>query len=141
MTTPPVTTPPVVPPPAPGEGCLLVDDNPHYLRSARRLLERQGFTVTTAGSGEEALALAAAGAFAVSLVDVHLGAEDGAALAATLVGRGLGGTVVLVSTVGGDELADVVAASGAAGFLAKDELSRGALERIASGPRPGPAGA
>lgn len=117
--------------PQAGPSCLLVDDNPHYLRSARRLLERQGLTVTTAGSAAQALDLATAHPFDVSLLDVHLGEEDGAALAATMVRRRLGGLVVLVSTVGGDELADVVLASGAAGFLAKHELSRSALDALA----------
>lgn len=121
--------------PPPAVRCLLVDDNPHYLRSARRLLERQGMRVTTAGTVADALALAAGEEFGVSLVDVHLGAEDGVGLATALVHGGRGGLVVLVSTVGGDELADVVAASGVAGFLAKHELSRAALEALAAGAR------
>ena len=65
--------------------CLIVDDSERFVRSARRLLEREGATVVaTATTGAEAIAAAATLEVDVSLVDVQLGGESGARVADAL---------------------------------------------------------
>ena len=67
------------------------------------------------------------------LVDIFLGEESGFELARHLAedGRGQGdaATVILISTHAEADLADLIAASPAAGFLPKAELSAKAIRR------------
>lgn len=56
---------------------LLVDDEPHVLSALSRLL-RRSFTVTSASSGQEALALMATEKFAVIISDMRMPEMDGA---------------------------------------------------------------
>ena len=58
------------------------------------------------------------------LVDVDLGTESGFDVAQRLAGLVQGGPpVVLISAESGTELAELVAASGALGFISKTDLS------------------
>jgi CheY-like chemotaxis protein len=112
---------------------LLVDDNSAFVETARLLLAREGVVVAgTASSSAEALRQARALRPDVVLVDIALGDENGFDLARRLAGSGTGpGTVVImISTRAGADYADLVADSPAAGFLAKDELSAAAIQRI-----------
>jgi CheY-like chemotaxis protein len=57
---------------------LLVDDDPLITTSLATYLEDDGMTVARAGSGEEAVALVAAGArFQVCIMDIRLPGMDG----------------------------------------------------------------
>lgn len=56
---------------------LLVDDEERYLKTTRRLLERQGMTVLTAMSGQEALDLLDRRAVHVVILDVKMPGMDG----------------------------------------------------------------
>lgn len=56
---------------------LVVDDNGVNQRVLRRILERQGYTVRVASSGEEALATFSASPFDAVLLDVHMPGMDG----------------------------------------------------------------
>jgi DNA-binding NarL/FixJ family response regulator len=70
----------------------------------------------------------------VVLVDVSLGEESGLELAGRLVADfDHGATIILISTRSESDLADLVAASGAAGFLSKAELSADAIRRFRDG--------
>ncbi|GAA1863885.1 response regulator [Asanoa iriomotensis] len=110
--------------------CLIVDDSERFVRSARRLLEREGATVVaTVATGADALAAAAATPVDVSLVDVQLGGESGVGVADALARRGLGGTILLISTLAADDVADLLAGSAAVGFVAKSDLSVAAIQR------------
>ncbi|GIF68663.1 response regulator [Asanoa ishikariensis] len=106
---------------------LIVDDSERFVRSARRLLEREGAVVATAATGAEAIAVAAALSVDVSLVDVQLGTESGPRVADALAARGLGGRILLISTRGADDLADLLAGSAAVGFVPKSDLSVAAI--------------
>jgi CheY-like chemotaxis protein len=113
--------------------CLLVDDNGAFVETARLLLAREGVVVAgTASSIAEALRQASALRPDVVLVDIALGEENGFDLARRLTGgdTGDGMTVIMISTRAGADYADMVADSPAAGFLAKDELSAAAIQRI-----------
>jgi DNA-binding NarL/FixJ family response regulator len=112
---------------------LIVDDNAHFLASASDLLEREGVRVVgVASDGAEAVRLAEALQPDVTLVDIDLGDESGFDVARRLSEaagpRDL--RVVLISTYPETDFTDLIAASPAAGFLPKSELSGDAIEEL-----------
>jgi DNA-binding NarL/FixJ family response regulator len=114
---------------------LIIDDNLRFLEAARSSLERQGVRVVgVAATGAEALAQAEALKPDVALVDIGLGDESGFELTRRLVEGfpGLRGRVVLISTRGGDDYADMVETSPAVGFISKSHLSARALGDLLS---------
>ena len=116
--------------------CLIVDDNHSFLEAARVLLEREGLTVAgVATTSAEALRQAETLRPDVVLVDISLGEESGFDLVQRLVEDDLAdeATVILISTHAEEDVADLIAASPAAGFLPKAELSATAIRRIVDG--------
>lgn len=112
--------------------CLIVDDNPSFVEAATRMLEGEGITVVGSASNS-ALALQRVGELRpdVLLVDVNLGQESGFDLAERLLrGGNSHPTVILTSSYSEDDLADLIAASPAAGFLTKVALSTSAIRNI-----------
>jgi len=118
---------------------LIVDDNKPFLDAARLLLEREGMTVAgVASTSADALRQAVSVPADVVLVDVFLGDESGFELARQLVERGPDSrpTVILISTYDVGDFEDLLAATPAAGFLSKTELSANAIRRIVDGRLP-----
>jgi DNA-binding NarL/FixJ family response regulator len=114
--------------------CLLVDDNAAFLETARSLLGRDGLTVTgTASSIAEAMRQAAELPPDIALIDIGLGPENGFDLARDLSARGI--CVIMTSTRSGEDYADLITETKAAGFLAKTELSAAAILRFLGRPR------
>jgi DNA-binding NarL/FixJ family response regulator len=110
--------------------CLIVDDNQPFLDAARLLLEREGVVVVgVATTSREALQLDGELRPDVVLVDIRLGQESGFDLA-----RRLRGPVILISTHAQSEYAEEIAASRAAGFIPKAQLSASAALRILGDP-------
>jgi DNA-binding NarL/FixJ family response regulator len=108
--------------------CLIIDDSEKFLVSATRLLSLQGVSVVgRASTGDEALRLAAALRPDVTLVDVELGAEDGIEVARRLTSADLSAMVILISLRDRNELTELLAGSGAIGFLRKDALDAQAV--------------
>lgn len=109
--------------------CLIVDDNRAFLEASRTLLEREGLVVAGfASTSAAALRVVETLRPDVVLVDVSLGEESGFELARRLaVGDAHGAAVILISTHSEADLADLVAASPADGFLSKSELSGDAI--------------
>ena len=112
--------------------CLIVDDSPHFLRAARRLLERQGVAVVgVATTIAEALEHAAELRPDVTLVDIDLRDENGFDLTRRMREATPGGSrVILVSTHDEADFADLIVTSSAIGFLHKSALSAGAIRRL-----------
>ncbi|TWF81207.1 response regulator receiver domain-containing protein [Pseudonocardia hierapolitana] len=118
---------------------VIVDDNEQFLAVARDHLSRGGLQIVgTAMNQAEALRQADALHPDVVLVDIGLGGESGFEVARRLVADvpGLGSSVVLISTRDEEDLADLIAASPAIGFIPKNLLSVRAIESLL-GPRPG----
>jgi DNA-binding NarL/FixJ family response regulator len=118
------------------QGVLIVDDNPSFRDAARDLLEREGLRVVgVAATGAEALLQAKEFRPEVVLVDITLADESGFDVAESLVAQDLAGgsAVILISTRSEADLADLIAASPAIGFLAKSDLSAQAIRRMANG--------
>jgi DNA-binding NarL/FixJ family response regulator len=117
---------------------LIVDDNASFLDAARVVLERQGMAVAgVASTAAEALRAAEQLTLDVVLVDVTLAGESGFDLARRLAEQNRAGdrTVILISTHAEADFADLIAESPATAFLAKSELSAGAVRRILDGAR------
>ena len=117
---------------------LIVDDNEAFLDAARALLEREGQSIVgVATSSAEALGRAEELRPDVVLVDIVLADESGFELVRRLVERDPdnGAAVILVSTHAEEDLADLITASPAAGFVPKSKLSAEAIRRIVSAPR------
>ena len=111
--------------------CLIVDDNPRFLRAARALLERDGLTVSgVASTSAAALQQAATLRPDVVLVDVALGDESGFELARRLVANPDQVAVILISTHSEADLDEAIRLSPAVGFLAKSDLSAEAILRL-----------
>ena len=103
---------------------VVVDDHPAFRSAARTLLERRGYAVVAeAGSGATAIAAAASHAPQAVLLDVRLGAEDGFEVCRRLTETWPELAVVLASDAMVEEVEELVAASGARGFVPKSRLT------------------
>lgn len=113
--------------------CLIVDDNPDFLRVARALLEREGLRIVgVATTGADALARAAEFCPDVTLVDVDLGGASGLELTRHLVSQPhvKAGHLILISVYAEDDLAGLIEASPAIGFIGKSTLCAAAIEAL-----------
>jgi DNA-binding NarL/FixJ family response regulator len=114
---------------------LIVDDSPEFFEAARRLLAEDGITVVgLAATSDQAVDETLALRPDVVLVDVDLGAESGLDVARRLADLPHGAPpVVLISTESESELAELVEASGALGFVSKSDLSGETIRRVVAG--------
>jgi CheY-like chemotaxis protein len=113
--------------------CVIVDDSERFLSVAQGLLARGGMdVVATATTQREALERVGEMRPDVVLVDVHLGIESGFDVTRRLVESfpDLHSHVVLISTDDQEDLADLIAASPAVGFLPKAHLSARAVRKL-----------
>ena len=112
--------------------CLIVDDSLPFLEAALQLLADDGVAVVgVAATSDQAVNQALALAPDVVLVDIDLGTESGFEVAQRLAGLPQGGPpVVLISAESGSELAELVDASGALGFVSKTDLSGDAIRTL-----------
>jgi DNA-binding NarL/FixJ family response regulator len=113
--------------------CLIVDDSPGFLRSARALLEHEGAAVVgVASTGADAVRQAGEHSPDVVLLDIDLGDESGFDLAGRLQAEAgvAPANMILISTHAEDDFADLIAASPVAGFLPKGELSVDAIRGV-----------
>ena len=123
--------------------CVIVDDSPGFLRSARALLESEGLAVVgVAATGAEAVEQAGALKPDVLLVDIDLGPESGFDLARRIQAEaGLSPVkVILISTHAEEDFAELIAVTPVAGFLPKAELSAGAIRDLLGADGEGPRG-
>lgn len=136
---------------------LVVDDHEGFRAFARLILESAGFTVTEAATGAEAASAAAATSPQLVLLDIQLPDTDGFEVARRLTAQGQQGqpgqpgqpghhdqpappppppVIVLTSTREASDYGGRIAASPAAGFLPKDQLSARALRGYLTGETP-----
>ena len=115
--------------------CLIVDDSADFRDAASAMLERAGISVVgKASNSAEALRYYEDLHPDVALVDIDLGGEDGFALAEQLDRVSPTSTtlaVILVSTYAESDLAEMINASPAVGFLQKFSLSPDAIRELA----------
>ncbi len=110
---------------------LIVDDHPGFRSLARRLLTVEGFDVVgEAADGQAAIAAVRALRPDVVLLDVQLPDRNGFQVAQRLRDGEAGPAVVLTSTRDRADYGRRVEQCGAAGFIAKAELSGAALRAL-----------
>ena len=114
---------------------LVVDDHAGFRATARRMLERDGWTVIgEAADGASALTAVSALQPDVVLLDIGLPDLDGFGVAERLAdATGGGPAIVLVSSRDRSAYGGRLAASPAIGFVAKDELDGPALRSLLAG--------
>jgi CheY-like chemotaxis protein len=131
--------------------CVIVDDNPNFLRAARELLEREGISVVgVASTGAQARRTCREVTPDVVLVDIDLGGETGFEVARQLAAQAdppgqadppaqadpPGGSdaerpcLILISAYAGNDFEDMIADSPAVSFLPKASLSGAAIRDI-----------
>jgi two-component system, NarL family, nitrate/nitrite response regulator NarL len=114
--------------------CLLVDDNHHFLRAARTLLEQGGVTVDVASTGDEAVRRCEDTLPDAVLIDIDLGGASGFEVARRIDGWASElrprPSIILTSAHTETEFQDLILASPAVGFLPKAEISARAIESI-----------
>jgi DNA-binding NarL/FixJ family response regulator len=118
--------------------CVIVDDNPEFLDTAANLLGRQGISIVgVAKTSAEALKCVQEHKPDVTLVDIKLGGESGFQLAEQIARGVVQSPVILISTHSEYEYGELIAASPALGFVAKEDLSPERIRRLleAAGPR------
>jgi len=91
------------------------------------MLESAGFTVDEAATGADAIRAAVTTRPCLVLLDIQLPDLDGFEVAKRITTRDPSPVIVLTSTREARDFGDRIAASPAAGFIPKDELSAGAL--------------
>jgi DNA-binding NarL/FixJ family response regulator len=117
--------------------CVIVDDNSLFLEGSADLLRREGLDVVgVASNSAQAIQLVSELRPDVTLVDIDLGDEDGLELTRQLSDTSVAHSkVILISTHSEEDLAYLIAASPALGFVPKTRLSaqaiRDLLERAA----------
>jgi DNA-binding NarL/FixJ family response regulator len=113
--------------------CVIVDDNPALLEAASRLLQREGISVVgVASNSAEALQLLTQLRPDVALLDIELGEESGLDLAhhVARLDDALQTASILISVHPEAEFDALIAASPAAGFVHKGELSANAIHSV-----------
>ena len=111
--------------------CLIVDDNALFLEGATDLLRREGLDVVgVASTGAEGIQLVSELRPDVVLVDIDLGDEDGLELAGQLSDLSPQANVILISTHSEEDLAHLIAATPALGFVPKTRLSAQAIRDL-----------
>jgi CheY-like chemotaxis protein len=114
----------------PAAAILVVDDHDGFRVFARRMLEAAGFTVAEAATGAQATETARCVRPRLVLLDIQLPDLDGFEVARRLAMQADGPVVVLTSTREAADYGGLIAASPAAGFLPKDQLSGAALREF-----------
>lgn len=110
---------------------LIVDDHPSFRRTARALLESEGFEVVgEAADGASALEAVTSLRPDVVLLDVYLPDIDGFKVAAELTRNGRPPAIVLTSSRDARDFGPLVEQSGARGFIPKAELSGATLAAL-----------
>lgn len=117
-----------------GLRCLIVDDNVEFGVAARGLLEADGIVVVDiATSGDGALRHVEDLHPEVVLLDINLGEENGFDVArrlATMRHLAHAPSIIFISTVDGDQFAELIEASPAVGFIPKVDLSADAIRAM-----------
>jgi len=110
---------------------LVIDDHRGFRTTARRVLERDGWTVVgEAVDGQSGIAAAAALAPDVVLLDIGLPDVDGFLVAEIIAASADAPSIVLVSSRDLETYRDRVRTSPAAGFIGKGELDGTAIRSL-----------
>jgi two-component system nitrate/nitrite response regulator NarL len=120
-------------------GILVVDDSPHFLRTAERLLAMRGLnTFDLVAGGDEALAALDRGCPDGVLLDINLVGQDGFQVAAALAARCPTVPIVLMSSEADAVRGMQLERCGATAFVPKTALATIDLGQFFGGTPPDP---
>jgi DNA-binding response OmpR family regulator len=108
----------------------VLDDDRTTQRFLRYILEKEGYTVTTAGDGVEALLAIGQRSFDLVLSDIHMPHLDGLELLAQRTRNGLGVPVIVLSSDGSESTVRRCLRLGAADYLRKPVRRDTLLPRV-----------
>jgi len=111
---------------------LVVDDEPGMCHILKRLMSDQGYTVNTAGRGEEALKLIAQDNYDVILLDIRMPDGDGLATLEKLRAKVPDSRVVMLSTYDNPTYIARAVALGASDYVLKGSTREALIETITS---------
>ncbi len=111
---------------------LIVEDAPDIQTLLKIYFSSQGYEVFAAGRGSDALEVVRKQLPNLVLLDVNLPDLDGFTVAERLTANGAAPIVVLCSSRDAGDFGDLVARSGARGFVAKADLSGAAVRELAA---------
>ena len=115
---------------------LVADDDREFLRAVERILVQDGYRVTTASNGAEAIADLEKHAFDLVIADLRMPTEDGLALLQDMRQRGFTMPVILATAFGEVESYLEAMTEGAFDYLTKpvawEELRRLVKNALAS---------
>jgi DNA-binding NarL/FixJ family response regulator len=114
---------------------LIVDDHAPFRSLARSLLQAEGYTVVgEANDGASAVSEVRRLHPELVLLDIQLPDIDGFEVARQLAAEGNRAAIVLISSRDASDYRRRLAETTARGFIAKSELSAGALRGVLAGP-------
>ncbi len=112
---------------------VIIDDNPGFRASARRVLEDEGCLVLAeAGDGESGVELVLEHSPDIAIVDIQLPGMDGFEVTRRIGASATAPAVVLTSSRDRSDFGSLVEQSPARGFVPKSRLSAGAVEALIS---------
>lgn len=113
---------------------LIVDDNPDQVTILKSLLERQGFKVMTAASGEEAVELSRETLPDIILMDINMPGLRGDMAALRIRGNVQTKHIPIIMLTGVDDVQEKILASqtGAVDYLTKPYNPKELAEKIRS---------
>ena len=109
---------------------LIVDDEPQMRNLLERVFVDQGYSVHTAASGPEALALMRAARIDAAMIDLIMPEMDGLTLLDQMLAQEPEIKIIMMTGHGGVEEAVAAIKSGAADFIKKPFLSGGVVSTI-----------
>jgi two-component system, NtrC family, response regulator AtoC len=98
---------------------LVVDDDPVALNLLKEVLSKEGYAVTTALSGEEAIALGTDHLFDLVITDVRMGDKDGMEVLRSFKKTAPDTTVIMITAFGSIETAIEAIREGAFDYISK----------------------
>ena len=117
---------------------LIVDDEPVAREFARKKISDNGYTVLTAGNGEEALAVLAQSKPDVILLDVEMPKMNGYAFVGELAKKNYNPKIPVIVLTAHEELGPIFKRHGVRGYLIKplkiDEVLAKIKELLGVGP-------
>lgn len=112
------------------QSILIVDDDPGLVRTTSLILEHQGYTVTTAQTGSEAIALVRDHAFDLTLLDIKMPEIDGVETLREIKRARPAATVVMMTAYAMEQRISDALREGAHAVLRKPLAIQAVLELI-----------
>jgi FixJ family two-component response regulator len=116
-----------------GMQVFIVDDEPSFGKSLKRMLDGNGYAAHCFDSSQTFLDSVPSGQVGIAIIDLHMPGIDGFALMDTMRAMHYAMPVIIVTGQTQGDTRDLAMRRGATGFLQKPFTERSLLESIESG--------